>query len=251
MLGDDLSVLQAEAISFRGSAFASTTQKTYRSQLKRYLNFCKTFGVQPVPASQGTLTAYMAFLARSLSSSSIPGYMNIVRLMHLDAGFANPLDGNWELKMVYKGISRLLGVPPKQKSPMTPTILLLLHRSLDDSNLDHAFWCACLLAFFGFLRKATLLPASGDLVRGKYIARGDIENLNLTSFLLLVKGSKTIQFGQKVHSVPYAACPDSRLCPVRALLKHWGRSPLPLASPNFNYLLNGVEIQLTHATFKV
>jgi hypothetical protein len=169
--------------------------------------------------------------------------------MHLEAGFINPLDGNWELKMVFKGISRMLGVPPKQKSPMTPTILILLHRSLVDTNLDHTFWCACLLAFFGFLRKATLLPASGDLVPGKFIARGDVINFSLSSFLLLIRGSKTIQFGQRVHSVPYAACPDSRLCPVRALLKHLGRSPLPLASPMFNYVSNGVEIRLTHEKF--
>ena len=95
-LGDQLGQLRAEANAFRGSAFASTTKKTYRSQLKSFITFCENYGVSAVPASQETLVAYMAFLARSLSPNSIPGYMNIIRLLHLDSGFVNPLLDNWE-----------------------------------------------------------------------------------------------------------------------------------------------------------
>jgi hypothetical protein len=47
-----------------------------------------------------------------------------VRLLHLEAGFKNPLVDNWEIKAVQKGISRLLGKPPKQKSPITVDVLL-------------------------------------------------------------------------------------------------------------------------------
>ena len=109
----------------------------------------------------------MAFLARSLLPNSIPGYMNIIRLLHLDSGFVNPLLDNWDLKMIYKGISRQLGRPPKQKSPMTISILLQLFRTLEDHPFDAAFWFACLTAFYGFMRKSTLLPPNGDLVPGK------------------------------------------------------------------------------------
>jgi hypothetical protein len=247
LLVNGLETLRAEAVQFRGSAFASTTQKMYRSHLKSYLNFCCQYEVSPVPAEQDTLVAYMAFLARTLSPSSIPAYMKIVRLLHLDSGFRNPLESNWELKMTYKGISRQLGWPTKD--PVTPAVLLLLHRTLENHRFDHAFWFACLVAYFGFLRKSTLLPQPGNLISNKFLARGDVTEISLESFLLTVRKSKTIQFGQKVHTVPYAACPDTRLCPVRALFRHFGSSKLPSTSPLFNYVEKSLEVRMTHASF--
>ena len=135
-MGNSLAMLCSEANSYRGSVYASTTKKAYRSHLRSYLKFCTEYGVTSVPASQDNLIAYMAFLARSLSPNSIPGYMNIIRLLHLDAGFENPLAENWDLKMVYKGISRQLGKPPKQKSPITLPLLIQLHRTLSDTHMD-------------------------------------------------------------------------------------------------------------------
>jgi hypothetical protein len=165
---------------YQCSALANTTKKTYRSQLKSYLTFCSSYRVEPVPPSQETLNTYMAYLARTLSSNSIQGY-------------------NWDLKMIFKGISRQLGQPPKQKSPVMAQILLLLQGTLDDSPFDHAFWYGCLIAYYGFLRKSSLMPPSGPLLLDKYIARKDVTNVMLTSFTVVIKSSKTIQFGQRVH----------------------------------------------------
>jgi integrase len=244
-----LNALRAEAKGFRNSALANSTKKTYRSQLKSYLSFCNLYRVEPVPASQETLTSYMAFLARSLSANSIQGYMNVIRLLHLESGFSNPLEENWDLKMTFKGISRQMGQPPKQKSPVTAQILLLLHGTLDDSPIDHAFWCGCLIAYYGFLRKSSLLPPNGPLLSDKYIARKDVTNVTLSSFAVVIKNSKTIQFGQRVHRVEYASCADPRLCPVRALFTQLGRSPLPATSPLFNFLEQSSEVRFTHAMF--
>lgn len=230
-------------------SYASATQKTYRSQLRRYIQFCNDYHLNPVPATQETLSSYMAFLARSLSPNSIPGYMNIIRLLHLDAGFDNPLLNNWDLKLIYKGISRTLGQPPQQKAPINPKILLLINNTLDGSDGDIAFWCACLIAYYGFMRKSTLLPSSNRPTLGKYISRDDIKDICLTSFRIIVRNSKTIQFGNRVHSITYANCPDIRLCPVRALLKHVGTSPLKPTSPIFNYIVQGVETHLTQPLF--
>jgi hypothetical protein len=75
-------------------------------------------------------------------------------------------------------MARLMGKPPKQKLPITVPILIDLVKSLSDHPSDLAFRTACLIAFFGFLRKSTLLPASEELVLGKYIARNDIFKFN-------------------------------------------------------------------------
>jgi hypothetical protein len=118
--------LLKEATAFKHSAFAESTKATYRTHLNSYLRFCLYFGRVPVPADQVTLKAYVAFLARSIKSSGINSYLNIVRIMHLEAGLVNPLCDNYELNMVKRGVARQLGSPPEQKLPITIDILCKL-----------------------------------------------------------------------------------------------------------------------------
>ena len=92
-----------------------------------------------MPASQETLCLYTAYLARTLSANSIPCYLNVIWLLHLESGYQNPIAGNWELNAMKKGISRLLGQPARQKHPITVQILLALRRSLSDHPIDLAF----------------------------------------------------------------------------------------------------------------
>ena len=140
MLGSGLDSLKQEAGRFRSMTFAASTKKTYRSQAVCFTKYCLNFGLVPVPATQETLVTYCAYLARTLSSSSIPAYLNVVRLMHIEAGFPNPLHDNWELSSMQRGISRLLGRPPKQKSPITVKILLDLLSTIENHSADYSFW---------------------------------------------------------------------------------------------------------------
>ena len=248
-MDDCLSGLRTEARKFRGAALAETTKRAYKSQLNAYLKFCFNFSLIPAPATQETLNLYTAFLARTLSPSSIPAYLNVVRLLHLESGFANPIAGNWELMTMQKGIARLLGKPPRQKLPITVHILLDLHRTLTNSHIDLAFWAACLIAFLGFFRKASLIPSADMLSAKKFIARSDVKHLTLSAFSVDVRHSKTNQFGLKVLNLPFVACPDARLCPVRALIAHLGSSCLPQDRPLFNFVENTKEVVFTHAIF--
>ena len=103
----------------------------------------------PVPAQPRNIARYTAFLARSLLPTSIPCYLNIVRLIHLEAGYSNPLENNWFLSTVMRGIRRCRGTPPRQKLSITPEILRAIHASLDlDDSINVAFWAACLCAFY-------------------------------------------------------------------------------------------------------
>ena len=99
-MGDSLELLKSEAWPFKCSAFAASTQKTYRSQLRNCLQFCVDFDCIPVPVSQATLICYVAYLARYLSASSILQYLNVIRILHGKAGLSNPLADNFELTMV-------------------------------------------------------------------------------------------------------------------------------------------------------
>jgi hypothetical protein len=239
-----------EARAFKRSAYAESTKSVYKSQLKCYVEFCMQFGCTPVPATQMTLVAYLAFLAKKLSASSIPGYLNVVRLLHLEAGLSNPLESNWELQLIKKGIRRQLGKPPLQKLPITLNMLRDMYVLIDHScAMDVAFWSAILVGFFGFLRKSTLLPSSVSVSPGKFLARSDVLNFSLESFELQIKNSKVIQFGQRVLVLPFVRVLDVRLCPVRALLVHLGRSVLGGDRPLFNFVEGAKETFFGHAAF--
>ncbi|XP_046555988.1 uncharacterized protein LOC124265238 [Haliotis rubra] len=125
---------------------------------KTYFRFCLYFALIPVPASGTTLLRYRAFLARSLSPSSIPGYLNMVRLLHLEAGLDDPLT-DWTLGLEI------------EKPDYTNNVKQLC--------ISDVVWY------------------------DNYVE-------------LIVRHTKTIQFGQRVLRVPLSALPGSPLCPGSA-----------------------------------
>jgi hypothetical protein len=76
--------LDEDVKSYRQSMFAESTKATYKSHLRSFLRFCLYIGYEPLPCTVETICRYIAFLARSLSYSSIPGYLNIIRLLHVE-----------------------------------------------------------------------------------------------------------------------------------------------------------------------
>lgn len=220
---------------------------------RSYLRFCLYFGRTPIPASTQTILLYAAFLARSLSAGSIPSYMNIIRLLHLEQGLQNPLD-NWQLRALMKGINRRIGRPPHQKLPITLDILHRVRSHLNMNNsLQATFWAACLVAFFAFLRKSTLLPKSEYTIDMKKCLCVKDVKLSDSMISLCVRHTKTIQFGQRELNVPIAAIPGSDLCPVTAvsrMLSHIPRGTLSEDTTVFCYIGVGGEIRpLTHSMF--
>lgn len=196
---------------------------------------------------------YATYLARTLSVNSIPGYLNIIRIMHEEYGFSNPLS-NWELGIVKRGLQRCLGKPPKQKLAITPDILKKLHDALDfKKHLHVGFWAACLVGFFAFLRKSTLLPKSGSVRAAAYaLCIKDVSYIDSTLIHLHIRHTKTIQFGQRTLVIPIAKA-NGCLCPVKAvtdLLARLGSVKVTSDQPLFSYLgADGKLTCLTHSSF--
>jgi hypothetical protein len=69
------------------------------------------------------------------------------------------------------------------------------------------------------------------------------------SFVLVVRNSKTIQFGQSVLQIPFVACFDLELSPVRAVLSHLTTSRMPPDVPLFAFLAGGHTVVLTQVDF--
>ena len=141
-------------------------------------------------------------------------------------------------------------MPPKQKLPITVSMLSKIRNQLNlEIPSDVCFWAACLIAFYGFLRKSTLLQPSESCDPSKGIQRSDITSICKASMSINIRNSKTIQFGQKVLALPFAFCEIRSLCPVKAISIHLFKSPLPSSAPLFAYLDNRREKVLTHTTF--
>lgn len=215
---DEEARLDRDISAYRQCTYARNTQRTYRSQRDAYFRFCIYFGYNPIPVKPRDLARYASFLARSLLPASVKCYLNVVRILHLEAGYPSPLKDNWFLHTVLLGIQRSNGTPPSQELPITPQVLLAMHAEIDLSKPENmAFWAACFCAFFTFFRKSTQVPKSLSHEDTKLsIARGDI-TLCSSYAILRVRHTKTIQFSDRTLDIPIPAIKDS---PFIMLSKH-------------------------------
>lgn len=245
--GNQIRHLDSDIMNYRCAIFADSTKATYSSQLKSYLRFCVYFKLQPVPVTQLNLCRYAVFLARSLSFSSIPAYLNVVRIIHLEAGLDNPLN-NWQLKSLLKGIKRVIGKPPNQKLPITLDILRTIHSKLEYSiSSNKAFWAASLVAFYAFLRKSTLLPKSSSDIN--VILVQDVKFCT-SGAVLSIKHTKTIQYHERILNIPLPRLNySSPLCPVKALEDLLHDNKPQDSDPLFCYMVADKLIPLTHDIF--
>ena len=102
-----------------------------------------------------TLCLFVSFLADSIQYSLIKVNLSAVRSLHIEQGFPDPLLNCLRLQRVLRGVKRSQSYPAAQHPPITDSLLLVIHCVLDLKIFYHcAFWAACLLGYFGFLRAA-------------------------------------------------------------------------------------------------
>ena len=190
------------------------------------MEYCRQTGQVAVPVSDIGLQRYVAYLAGKLSYVSIGKYLNIINILHRESGRQNPLEDNWVVKAILRGVKRDKGAPSVTKLPITPDILLGFRSQLDLSQpRDIILWAACLVAFFGLLRKSNLLPRSAHLYdSSKHLSRNDLV-LTPQGYLLTVKWSKTIQFREKELKLILPWIPGHPLCPMTAVTMLLALSP--------------------------
>ena len=171
-----------------------------------------------MPVHSQHLMRYVAHLSQHLAPNSIEKYLNIVRLLHLEYGYDNPIQ-NWHVQSTIKGIQKEFGTAVKQKLPITPKILLQM-KSLIDVTAPYwiSFWAASLVAFYGFLRKSNVfydphLPPSDQ----KHIQRRDIIYRKPGITFIMLNHTKTIQFKERTLELPMPSIPNHPLCPVSAI----------------------------------
>lgn len=200
--------------SLFAASLAESTKRTYSSQLRTYFKFCSTYGYWAFPASLDTILRYIGYLSTRLSYASIQQYVSVVRVMH-EEGFPSSKRINYALR----GVRRILGDKSTRKLPITLSVLRLLRTQCDlTRSEDLAFWCACLVMFYGMLRKSSLFPSGG-----RNVCIGDVSIVS-SGLVLHLRYSKTVQFQQRETFVVLPINSNMDLCPVAALLSLWSQT---------------------------
>ena len=136
----------------------------------------------------------------------------------------------WEFSSLLRGIKRGNGVTVSPRAPLIPKHLSQTRDMFRlDRLADLQFWAATLCAFFGLLRIGNLTPPHSE-------TRQDL-SVTKKGTVLYIRRSKTIQFGERTHSVVLPYLPGNHLCPVSTLLCFLGRrTSCALDAPLFSIM---------------
>ncbi len=222
-------------------ALAPSTTRSYESAKKRYLAFCTSASMAPLPVTEPGLMGFVVSLAADgLTSSSIKCYLSAVRHLQLSFGMGDPKVGDMAtLQLVLRGVKSAYakkGLLPRPRLPITPSILLGLRRVWERDAHDYKsimLWAACTTCFFGFLRSGELTaPSAHDFDPGYHLLLEDVALDSHTHPKLArirIKASKTDPFRKGLDI--FLGSTDNRLCPVAALAAYLairGHAPGPL-----------------------
>ena len=223
------------------AALAPATHKTYKVAERRYVAFCESFGLTPLPASEGILCYYVACLGQQgLAHSSIRTYLSGVRQLQIAHGFKDfNFDALPRLRQIIKGVQMeqaRKGWNPRPRLPITPSILrkiktVWLSKGVTANRL--MLWAAATTAFFGFCRSGEVTVNSESSydpntpLSYSDLAADHPSDPSMVSIVL--KHSKTDK-ARKGMKIVIGKTEDD-LCPVKALLTNLnarGSHPGPL-----------------------
>ena len=105
-----------------------------------------------------------------------------------------------------------------QKHPITFDILRGIYSHLNPTySVDASLWAICLVAFLGMFRKSHLpVTENGSFDAAQQFTKSDFQFFPW-GVIIGVRWSKTIQFRERVVSIPLPWVPGSLFCPVAAI----------------------------------
>ncbi len=163
---------------------AESTLSAYRADFADFVAWCGVACVAAVPASAGTVAAYLASLADAKKSvSTIQRRAAAIAHAHKLAGEPSPL-GHESVRAVMRGIRRTLGVAVRAKAPATAEIVARMIRKIPDDLAGRRDRAMILLGFAAALRRSELVALDVS----------DLE-MNADGLILHIRRSKTDQEG--------------------------------------------------------
>ena len=149
--------LDVAAQRYYMAGLATSTHKTYLAEEWRYLDFCGSFSITALPASEATLCYFVTCLAQQgLADGTIRTYLSGVRQLQISHGFRDPNISQMPcLRQILKGIKvekGKEGLPQRPRLPITPMILRRMKPYWKPSFNSVMLWAAAVVTFFSFCR---------------------------------------------------------------------------------------------------
>ena len=219
--------MEQSVLRYFTKGLAPSTLRTYKSGQDRYLKFCESASLSPLPANEEQLCAFVAFLADDkLKHRSIKTYMSAVRHLQIRAGFPDPFAATVQmprLEYVLRGVKRSEAEKGLVSLPITPHILRQLWEvRAPEGQLRNTklIWAASTLCFFAFLRAGELCtPSTTSYNPNVHLSMCDItvdDPLYPSVMQIFIKQSKTDPFRKGFRlSIGQTG---TKLCPVAAML---------------------------------
>jgi hypothetical protein len=158
---------------------------------------------------------------------------------------------SYVLKLTFRGIDRKLQHLPRQALSITLDILDKFDDHMNfNSSIDVTYWYLFICALFLPSRKSNLVPVSvKKFDSSRQLCREDITACS-TYLIVRFKWTKTIQFGNRVLSIPLLAFPVSKFCPVQAFKVMCSMNPCSSSSSAFSINYKGKNIPITCSKFQ-
>ena len=237
----DLQELDRSVEFFFRNGLANSTQRTYNSAKKRYIMFCSSVNLPPLPVTEQLLCRFVSYLAnQSLTHSTIKGYLAGVRHLHIAEGLGDPrISAMAQLEQVLRGVkltqARGRGTKGQSRSrlPITVDLLCKLKKVWSDTASGTMLWAAASTCFFGFLRSGEVtIPSDHGYDEGAHLSFADVAVDCLQDPKIVkikIKASKTDPFRLGVDI--FIGRTNDSICPVVALMSYMakrGNGPGPL-----------------------
>ena len=226
------------------NGLASSTQRVYGSAKRRYMQFCLTYNLNPLPTTEHRLCQFVSALGmEGLSHSTIKGYLSGIRHLHLEHHLPDPrISSMSRLELVLRGIKSLQAKtkgPVSPRLPITPELLLKIKQVWFNSHYQNdnvMLWAAALLCFFGFLRAGEItVPSDTAYDEGVHLNFSDVSVDSYTNPQVIkvrIKASKTDPFRLGVDV--FLGRTQKSLCPVTTVLCYLQQRG-PEAGPLFKF----------------
>ena len=195
---------------------AGETVRAYRSRLSAFVAWCDAAGRVAMPATPGTVAAYLAYLeSTGHKASTINQVIAAISKAHNAAGVENPCM-SIEVKAARKAASRRLGTAPYQKAAATVDVLHTIVGGIAGGSLaDLRDKALLLLGFAGAFRRSELAALRVSDLSTESTKDGR------PVIVVTVRKSKTDQTGAGMTKAIFATKERSKsACPVRAL-REW------------------------------
>ena len=185
-------------------AKANNTIKSYKSDWKDFVAYCKREDVVSLSADVDTIINYVADMAETRKVSTIVRRLSTISQAHQAAGFGSPTFA-FAVKAVVKGVKKEKGNIPNKKTAAVIEDIRAMVDTLGGSLINIRDRALVLIGFAGAFRRSELVAIVVD----------DIE-FNREGLTIMIQRSKTDQDGQGYKKgIPYGSHPET--CPVRSL----------------------------------